>query len=79
MLKAGDRGYRVSPVISDELNVRFEHNEEQSHLRSLPSIYPPNLTWHTIRTHVIAESGICHSFAGMSLRGKSVAPKAISK
>jgi hypothetical protein len=63
----------VSPVISDELKVRFEHNEEQSPLRSLAGICSPNLTWHTIRTYVIAESRIDHSIARVSLRGKSVA------
>jgi hypothetical protein len=56
---------------ADELDVRFEHNEEQSPMRSLPSICSLNLTWHTIRTHLIAESRIYRGFAGVSLRGKS--------
>ena len=36
-------------------------------MRSLPSICSLNLTWHTIRTHLIAESRIYRGFAGVSL------------
>jgi hypothetical protein len=52
MFVMGDEVRRSQRRNNDEPNIRFEHNEEQSPLQSLPSICSPNLTWYTIRTQV---------------------------